>query len=298
MPAQTLISIETETRRQMLLLLCRNALSSYLLNLLVSGALVFVLMQGWKGGVLHPLIWLAGVALLNLPFFFYFRRVVHHPEVLTNDTAVVRVERLQVLGTIVMAGGWSVVTIAYGATGSMEFRLFLAVLLAGMAAGAVPKLLGAAPYIQIFIGLLSVPLVAVSLKAGTQTDYAVAFCAALYIFTALESAKHLNDALLTSISLGVERLSLLASTREALACAEKASKVKSEFLANMSHEIRTPINAIVGVAQVMLRGDVSPGRPGSWSASTWQPSICWASSAASSICPRSKPARCSSTPPS
>lgn len=35
MAAQSLISIDTETRRQMFLLLCRNSLSSFVLNLLV-----------------------------------------------------------------------------------------------------------------------------------------------------------------------------------------------------------------------------------------------------------------------
>jgi len=165
-----------------------------------------------------------------------------------------------VLGTVIMAGGWGVATVAYGATGSVEFRLFLTVLLAGMCAGAVPKLLGSSPHIQIFLGLVTLPLIVVSLKAGSQMDYLVAFCTVPYIFAALDSARHLNSALLSSITFGLERLSLLASTREALASAEKASKVKSEFLANMSHEIRTPINSILGIAQVMLRGDVSAGQ--------------------------------------
>ncbi|MFT3962155.1 sensor histidine kinase [Propionivibrio sp.] len=47
-----------------------------------------------------------------------------------------------------------------------------------------------------------------------------------------------------------------------LARAEQASQAKSEFLANMSHEIRTPINSILGITQVMRRGDVSPGQAG------------------------------------
>jgi len=42
MSAENLISIEAETRRKMLLLLCRNSLSNYHLNLMVTGALAFV----------------------------------------------------------------------------------------------------------------------------------------------------------------------------------------------------------------------------------------------------------------
>lgn len=39
--------------------------------------------------------------------------------------------------------------------------------------------------------------------------------------------------------------------------AEIAAKAKGDFLANMSHEIRTPMNAIIGMAELILREDIS-----------------------------------------
>jgi signal transduction histidine kinase/CheY-like chemotaxis protein len=39
--------------------------------------------------------------------------------------------------------------------------------------------------------------------------------------------------------------------------AEKAAEAKSTFLANTSHEIRTPMNAILGMAELILRRDIS-----------------------------------------
>lgn len=42
--------------------------------------------------------------------------------------------------------------------------------------------------------------------------------------------------------------------------AEEAARLKGEFLANISHEIRTPLHAILGFADLLYEGEISPER--------------------------------------
>jgi len=55
-----------------------------------------------------------------------------------------------------------------------------------------------------------------------------------------------------------EQLAALDEMRRARELAEEAARIKSDFLANMSHEIRTPLNAVIGMAHLTLKSDLTP----------------------------------------
>ncbi len=54
-----------------------------------------------------------------------------------------------------------------------------------------------------------------------------------------------------------EQYELMERVREEKDRADAANQAKSAFVSNVSHEIRTPMNAIVGMTQIMLRGELS-----------------------------------------
>ena len=76
----------------------------------------------------------------------------------------------------------------------------------------------------------------------------VNYCLVFFVMVVIESTRKTKDRLIENQN---RRLQELKGEAEA------ANLTKSNFLASMSHEIRTPMNAITGMAELLLRQDLS-----------------------------------------
>lgn len=73
-----------------------------------------------------------------------------------------------------------------------------------------------------------------------------------------ENKEYLGYAVITTdITEQIQNLKMIEQAKLEIEIANQTSSLKSDFLANMSHEIRTPMNAIIGMAEMILRTELT-----------------------------------------
>ncbi len=109
----------------------------------------------------------------------------------------------------------------------------------------------------LFASLVIAPLaIRLALQGGVTGWLSVGGLTMFWLLTVLES-RRIEAGTLELLRLRFEQTRLAEQRRLALHAAEETSSSKSRFVAVMSHEIRTPLNGIIGMTQLLERGELS-----------------------------------------
>ncbi|WP_412480866.1 ATP-binding protein [Azonexus sp. IMCC34839] len=216
----------------------------------VLNASILLLALGWSAAPLWAWLWW-GAMLLGAGARYTLARTFLKVQPMASEAS--RWQRWGCIGAILAGLLWAagispMMLIEPGAT-----RYFVALVAAGMFAGAVPLL---APVPTAFRGYglpmaLSVIVTALLDSHGVR-DWMLAFMAFLFTISMLQACHYYHQTLDRSFVQAAEMRAMAERLEKALRGTEAANLAKSQFLATMSHEIRTPMNGILGMAQLLM----------------------------------------------
>jgi signal transduction histidine kinase/CheY-like chemotaxis protein len=133
------------------------------------------------------------------------------------------------------------------------------VLLIWTVGGASGSMVSFAPTLRLLVlhvTLLLVPALGLGLWQGDTRGITFAIGTMVLLVFLLTQGVWLNRAYLKQLEDRATEAARLRELELAKAAAEAANVAKSLFLANMSHEIRTPMHGVMGMAQVVLAGEL------------------------------------------
>ena len=160
--------------------------------------------------------------------------------------------RYHLIATLISGLVWALGTAVFFKQDDPVVCFFIAMVVAGIVAGALSTL---APHFPSFC-IFAVPnlfcFALRALVAGRTEYYVLSLLTLLFAGAFLSSARYFNRILMETLLLNRENESLVEHLKQERNVAEAASRAKSMFLANMSHEIRTPMNGIIGMTELCL----------------------------------------------
>ncbi|WP_377155994.1 ATP-binding protein [Roseateles sp. UC29_93] len=204
--------------------------------------------------VVDLLGWLGARWIISLWRTVQARRFLALP---LQERASPREERRYLAGLGLDGLAWGVIGALFATPNLPEIDGAVMTTLVGLVAFTMVSLGHWARGQALFASLVIAPLaIRLALQGGVTGWLSVGGLAMFWLLTVLES-RRIEAGTLELLRLRFEQARLAEQRRLALNAAEETSSSKSRFVAVMSHEIRTPLNGIIGMTQLLERGDLS-----------------------------------------
>ena len=132
------------------------------------------------------------------------------------------------------------------------------IIMAGLAAGAVPILSPLLRLYYVYSASFLVPVAARLILQGQEIYITLGVITLLFLVVLINSATHMQELVVVALENQFRNQAMVESLKAAREAAVAASRAKNEFLANMSHEIRTPMNGVLGTLQLLRDTRMEP----------------------------------------
>lgn len=241
-------TVETDVLAQLVALLYRNLRQGQIVSILITLLLTWV-----ASDYVAPLplvIWASltvTIASVRLLLDYRYRKTA----VAERDAHATLWRTRAIAGAL--AGGLALAcgTILLMASGDLLFKMFTAVVMAGMVAGAVQVVAADLTAFRCYAWPIALAVIVGSFSPD-RIGISFAALAVIYMVGVSRGARFFNETLHDSIRLEREQAKLASHLAQANELAERSLKSKTQFLSNVSHELRTPMNGIMGITDLLM----------------------------------------------
>ena len=226
-------------------LLYRNT-SAIFTNFVIASVVTFLIWDVYPHAVLIG--WLAAVLTVCAGRVLLQYRFLHQPP--ANRCTSCAARRFA-LGAFASGLLWGAICLGLPVWGDHFDFIVMAVVCAGMTAGAVTTI---STYYPAYLGYIIGFAVPLTLVTASHPDGDIAGTGAMmFVYFAVISvvARHTNRFINSTVELRVDNQLLQSSLKQTQGERDAARTEKWSTLSQLSHELRTPLNAILGFSEAM-----------------------------------------------